>query len=334
MNFINSFIFFLFSFNFLFATDLTESNNTVVKPNCLLYGNCQSGTLYKYLKTNYPDMYNYNYIINWKKLKDKDYVFPAEIAKNADIFIYQPLKNHGNLDTDFIKNNLLKKSCVCISMPYILFLGYFPDYVHPDERNDKTKSKKYTFGAFPYGHGQLNKLILKNCYTINEIIELSRKDDFLSEDFIWNKLETSLQVLREREKSTDIKIADFIEQNYDKFKLFHSVNHPTNYLYKELIKQVLLVLHLDTNGVDKNQFFKREVGSVCSNPIIYPCVVKALNLPFNTENTNCLKKSVTYNQFIEKYFQLLYPEYCKQGVPKIDPPKKLNLDINDHYRHE
>jgi hypothetical protein len=47
----------------------------------------------------------------------------------------------------------------------------------------------------------------------------------------------SLNILKDSEKITDIKISDFIENNYKNIELFYTNNHPTNYIFLEIVNQ-------------------------------------------------------------------------------------------------
>ena len=131
-------VFFFFSIygDPLLAGEIKARNEPTQKLHCLLYGNCQIGFVHRYLKHNYPNDYEFKYVCNWQIINENE-TFPFEEAKNADLFIYQPLVGHGNLDTDLVKS-YLKQTCICVSCPYIYFLGYFPDHTSDHPRNKKT----------------------------------------------------------------------------------------------------------------------------------------------------------------------------------------------------
>ncbi|MEY3329627.1 MAG: hypothetical protein RLZZ115_2510 [Cyanobacteriota bacterium] len=52
---------------------------------------------------------------------------------------------------------------------------------------------------------------------------------------------------------TDIIISDFIEENWTKIKLFHSMNHPTNLVLLEVADRILTNLGLPKlNTAERN----------------------------------------------------------------------------------
>lgn len=273
------------------------------KPHCVLYGNCQLSFVYEYLKANFPHKYEYHLITNYLVIEGK-MSFPVEIAKQADLFIYQPLNGHGEYDTDYIKSNYLKNSCQLISSPYLYFLGYFPDYIQ-DPRNKDTITPQIPYGIFPYGSQRLIDLITEG-KSVPQIIEQSYGDDFIPKNLIFEKLHQSLSILRNKETMTDIKLADFIEHNYQKHHLFYSVNHPTNFLLKAYIKQILRKMNLSTKKIKNNPFFHKEFFTNWTNGIIYPCVAKTLNLEFDISHVTYRDKLVLYPIYIVEYVRCLY----------------------------
>lgn len=238
------------------------------KLNCVLYGNCQVGPVYEYLKKHHKNLYNYYYTVSYLAISGQA-SFDKEKFQEADLFIYQTVADkYGEMSTKYIINNLLKKSCQLICFPSVGFGGYHPDYT--EKPNPKTQFKR------------LNEL-LELGFTPDQIVEASKRDDFVP-------LETTLKVLKftmdinvEKEKENDIKIVDFIEANWRKHKLFHQPLHPTNYLLKEMLKRTLIYVGLDTDQVETSPVFKKEILDleICR---IYPCVHKQLNLEFPFED--------------------------------------------------
>lgn len=238
-----------------------QGNNQ--KNTCVLYGTCQMQCIYEYLKNHHPDLYDYTYVLSYRVIQ-KEESLEEELLTQADLFLYQPAKDtHGKLGTKYIVQHLLKSSCASISLPYVYFLGYFPDFV---------KS-----GGIPSFFDCLNREFLQGI-PHEQIIQNSKADDFLSSEDVLKQLAFSLSELKKREKHTDIKISDFIEENYTKHRLFHTQNHPSNYLLKELCKRVLARLGLPIDAVDDDPMFHQEL--LQGHLPIYPCTYKYLQLQF------------------------------------------------------
>ena len=87
-----------------------------------------------------------------------------------------------------------------------------------------------------------------------------------------------MESLRQREKDSDVKISDFIEEWFRKRQLFFTENHPTCFLLNEVLKRVFACFH-------ENYDFKIERGfeNRRYELFIYPSVAKALNLSFVKE---------------------------------------------------
>jgi hypothetical protein len=139
-----------------------------------------------------------------------------EYFKNTKFLLYQPLSEKWYpLNTD----NLLKylpDTCVKVSMAYLyndaIWGGNFSGVEHDAI----------------YGDIDLNGS------------SWATKERF---DYCQN-------VLREREKHTDIKVADFIENNIKYIKLFYTQNHVTITLLREVCRQLFDILGMENDIID------------------------------------------------------------------------------------
>ena len=214
-----------------------------------IYANCQ-GTigLKYYLKILFPeslfyDMMNYDYI---KHNRELDY----DLLKELNIFIYQPLdKKHGIYSTSTEINgsiiNNLNKNCIKIAFPYIyndalwpLTLKEWDSKAVPDEKNIHGK------GINGYHNSEI---ILEKLYIDNKSksdikhLFLEKKIDFKFEE----RFKKTMLILKEKEEICDIKVSDYILENYRKEKLFLTKNHPTSCIFKVMIEQILEILNIE-----------------------------------------------------------------------------------------
>lgn len=289
------------------SVQIKSRKKTFLKRICILYGNCQMNAVTYYLKVNYPHLYEYHMYWNYVLLKNPSEL-PLDLFKKADLFIYQPLKGHGIADTAYIKANYISKKCKCISFPYIYFNGYFPDYVH-DINYARTVSKQYPSGIFYTGHQKIIDFIC-NGDSPNKIVEKCMSPELFSEEYIRQNYQKTIRILREHEIDTDVKIASFIESNYKKARLFHTINHPTNIILKEVLKQIISILKWDSTTVDNNPLFDHEILKEGGfTDIIYPSVSQNLGLEFDTSTGFCHDEEVGVIRFVDDYIKYLYPEY-------------------------
>ena len=192
-----------------------------------IYGNCQSNEIRNMLSysKNFVEKYgNENYVaLNWIFIKSHNPIDEIiENFKKTDILIYQPLPDKYH---PYSTNHLLEylpKDCVKISFPYIFndaIWGWAVEGNHKDAIE----------GDF----------ILSNEY-----------DDPLA------RFQYNLNITREKEKNTTLKIADFIEKNYLDMEILYTQNHPTPVVIKELCRQILehLQIENDLDDIDMNTY--------------------------------------------------------------------------------
>lgn len=104
------------------------------------------------------------------------------------------------------------------------------------------------------------------------------KDDF---NLHFNKEIEKLGCL---DSKSDQNIKDYFLKNYKNLKLFHDPYHPTNILFYEIFRQILLnldikIIYNDLNFI--NTFIKTELCFKCL-PIL-PDIKKTLNLQYDTK---------------------------------------------------
>jgi hypothetical protein len=220
----------------------------------LLYGNCQICIcVYKYIQKIYNNItiwWSFNLIENNEEIN-------YEILKNIDIFIYQPInESFGEYS---IKNMIqyLKNSCIQISVPFIFLNCFYPltnkaiaitlDGVI-DTRDDK------------YKNIILNQDIiieLSKKHSEEEIIELFKNNKI---DFNFKKMfDENINRIRDKEKECNIKIIDFILENYQHHQLVSWHLHPTGILVYYYVKQIFKILNFDEPEYIDNLFNEPDV---------------------------------------------------------------------------
>lgn len=190
------------------------------------FGNCQARHLCKVFTQSLDyNKYEIKYFSNYDNSSQNHEIL--ETIQTSDILIYQPLsKKHGELSAENIRA-IAKKETTLISFPYIY--------------NDGLYSLEYN-GKKTIGEEAIIELYKKG-HTLEEIIGLYRTHKI--EFGLLKRFQDSLENLNNREVCTDIKIARFIEKNYQKKKLFMSASHPTNHIYNELLDQLNTLLNLE-----------------------------------------------------------------------------------------
>ena len=97
-----------------------------------------------------------------------------------------------------------------------------------------------------------------------------------TEEIVKHNFQNSIENLQLAEKEVDIIISDYIIENYQHMFLFHTYNHPTNYLIIELAKRILQKLDITIVIIEKHD--KEFLGKISFPPS--PSVYINLNLQF------------------------------------------------------
>lgn len=135
--------------------------------------------------------------------------------------------------------------------------------------------------------------------TVSKTVNLIQQVDFYLMNYLIKNLEATLSELHRREQNLDIYLADFITQNYQKEKLFHTINHPSLTILNYLGKEILNFLNLPTEDL------KKEINEVLdfTDFPIYPAVACALKLDFATEPKYRIRGEIlNLKQAVELFF--------------------------------
>ena len=128
---------------------------------------------------------------------------------------------------------------------------------------------------FKWGDIYVDDLI-KEGMSKENVMETIFDDKFLADNIIKDCIERSFYNLEKRENITDIKISDYIKQNYSDRQMFYAPNHPNNELLIEMSKRILgyLGFDVDLNAEAASTF----VSLMGEDVVVYPAVIRYLNL--------------------------------------------------------
>lgn len=279
-----------------------------------IYGNCQTGILRqyllqcrdfrdKYIVVNIPLIYEFTKD-NLEQIINHEYIF-AKCSICITQIISKGNKYDVRLSTDEIISKFSLKTRI-IKIPNLYFDVYFPagggikcnvlvnEIGFPD------------IGIFQHGDLILDELAEKQ-YTVEDIFQIISLQNLYNEKFLNDLLQYRLQELQLRETACDIKMVDYIEQNFRKQYLFYTRNHPSNIVIRELCIRILKLIDC------KEEFENETIISELNvwHEFIHPSVKKGLKLEFDKKyyadgesNTKCL---YTYEQIIRKYLS-----YCHE----------------------
>ena len=199
------------------------------KKRAVFIGNCQVSGIRKILKhTDFYEKYTVEEFANWQMIASHS-APPTKSLACADLVIYQPLSDvHGCFSTN-PKNpdNMLevcKPDVTTISMPRIHNNSLWPIF------------RKNHLNIYYGGNNFTDK-------PIQELLHLydSGQLDFgFEERYIKNKC-----ISVEKERDTDVKVVDFIDDNITKKRMFLTHDHPTTDVFIHCTMQVCDILDIE-----------------------------------------------------------------------------------------
>ncbi len=282
------------------------------KKLCLLLGSCILYDVDKMIRNSNVFMDEYEIIY-----KDVDTVeelslnfnYPDELLSNVDLLLYTFDNSKYRMSNDNVMSKL-NKTCKKLSISGCIFSGYFP-------QTNLGKNEMNPYGYEDYINkificelkdNNIDKMICAG-ESIDKIIYKLEDVNYYSKLFLDEWFDKSLRFLKISELNCDIKVYDFVKNNYKNDLLYRSSEHPTSIIIKEICNQIINFLNIN----DK-KFLSDKVTNVTIDMPIYPSVLKYLGISKdNVKISLCNKKTkkidyVTFEGYINAYYNL-YLDY-------------------------
>lgn len=198
-----------------------------------------------------------NYLTLSKKFRKEYFVYPLpQIQENyegrislalllhTDVYMHQDIRI-GNSVSDNLSDEAiekcLSKSTLNITIPNLVGMGnwMFPALKDLDRVIQTEEEVVYIL----YRDEILDEAENSIRETVSDIADFWRNYSYADAvlDELWN---VNKARLKEREKNWDIKISDFIYENYKSIPCFVDANHPSKYVMKEIGRQTAKILGL------------------------------------------------------------------------------------------
>lgn len=126
----------------------------------------------------------------------------------------------------------------------------------------------------------------------------------MNEGIIWQNFDIMVDKWRKREKNWDIKIVDWIIDNYKDIPLFEDIYHPNDILLNRICKQLLELLNI------KDVNYEKVYHMGCAMEIfILPQVKHALEMTWQKEKIKLYnidysyhdRQPISYEQYVQEY---------------------------------
>lgn len=205
-----------------------------MKELCVIYANCQGGGIQKFLEhhPSFSEKFLCHHISNFGSILESK-PLPYDLLSQASLFIYQPVSTkHGCYGTKKIIS-CLPPQCKKISFPYIYNNALWPFF----EEGDKIIGREPVDLLFAKG------ISLRKA--IKLLLQLELDFNFSS------RFNQTMDILKDKEAETDVKISEFIIANLQEARLFYTQNHPTNEIFICCANQLLNLLGLNPLALPK-----------------------------------------------------------------------------------
>ena len=240
-----------------------------------------------------------------------------EAFKNTDLLIYQIIADTykiPKLSTLSLMQHR-KADTMNISFPSLYFNAYFP---HLDMYNGKKSILRL-----------VHDYIIMYSYVLGlseqEIIDLIQSEDLYPKDIIISLLDQSFKSLRKKESNRDVKISNFIEQNFKDIKLFNQFNHPKGIVFDHIANIIFNILDLDT--IEESIHSRTSLDGIMTP--IYRSTYKNLDLTFKEDflTYSTVKGKLQQDEVISEFlktYKLLNKDDMLQTI-QIKKPFIINI---------
>ena len=292
----------------------------MIKKKIVVYGNCQSEAIARTLLECEEFAYIYEWVTtpfvhNIRTDEQKNQLHSA--VKTADVFIFQHVSELGwnkEISTNYLIT-ILKNDCDVISIPSLYFDGYFP---HLSTMDGVVGPLNLVHDYFIASSYVLN-------LSVEQVIASMSSDDLYSQSQAEYYVESSIGNLFLRESEVDIKVAEYIKDNYKRVKLFNQFNHPTRNLIEYVCSRIIIkVSAIEPCFTRKNSGYLDGIRAP-----IYPSLKKGLSLSFTDIELYYGKNGGEYNlsQLVIAFYNL-YDTLDNSYIEcKILEKKKSIFDI-------
>lgn len=202
----------------------------------VIFANCQCRALAQTLMENrqFSSTHEWDFLPAVQNLSEQH--VPEVLAKvrAADLFLYQPVSEDPARPAEITSAFLceqVKPSAIALSFPSLYFDGYFPHL----------QTLKGYISTLYLVHDYFIAYACAIGLTVEKTLTLIQSEDLYPRDVSIRLAEASFNNLaeREREFDLDIKITQFLRDNYRREKLFNQFNHPKRPVLKYIAEKIL-----------------------------------------------------------------------------------------------
>lgn len=278
------------------------------KNMAITYGNCHMGAIKKYLERNKKLTSEYGFypfpeIQSMGALEDYETVLP-----HCKLFIHQSIRReniYGSRYASDTMKNYFPHTCKVVSIPN---LHGMPECFFPQQKRCDAWGKL----RFMAGYDENIKNWVMDGKTEEDIKRYMMRGGVYSKAEIMDKWDEFERKLLEREKEWDVKISDFIFENYKHTKLFYEKYHISDIMAREIASRTLKYL-----GYDSDIPYLLKSSLDAHEMFIYQDIVDALGLKLEQRYIR-----INYQLDTLETADMDMEEYIKQCIEWEQRPEK------------
>lgn len=288
----------------------------------IVYGNCQADGIRRFLINNTEFIKKYMVITIpaiWDVENLKEVINDNLLWKECNLLITQIIREDNSFGKEYSCESIIDKLKVnkkddykIIKIMNMRFNGYFPQYGNE------------VFGGYTEidweGVQCHDKNIIKYLRDgkdneVNEFLNIIKKEDFYSKEFIDDFEKEEFNRLEMLENQCDVHISDYIFKNYKKQLLFYCPYHPKAVVVKEYAIRILKYIGINNLSFEKEKYIEEWLERYSYNhmcEIVYPSVIKNLGLPSKVNNKlyylnkRIFDVPINFDEVVQCYFDICF----------------------------
>jgi hypothetical protein len=195
--------------------------------NLLVYGGCHALILKRLIDELGPQgRHHVTLLINFQVVASGK-PFPYEKLRDYDVVIYSPIQNKGDYNTSFLEEACEECGVPTICFPWLEWHGHSPG-----------ADKDWFWGHHGWYFPALVELSREfwDCSAFSRFV----RAEYPSQEAIQTYFADTTRRLKEQEQAFDcqVKISDFVLDNYHDRRMFLTPDHPTLVLYRYVVNEI------------------------------------------------------------------------------------------------
>lgn len=293
-----------------------------------IYGNCHMNSLKEYLINNV--FFSEKYITIFHYIGEKNAPQKEEL-EYCSVFITQDIRKENEFGMPSANElcKFLKKGKSIVVPNLYGYNLFFPQCYFPEDgqvekhfgiealdirqKDELTKQNiRVTVNSIGKRDWFIDKMFCEGA-SLSDIENAILYEDVFDEKNILNNFRDEIMKLKKREKKCDLKISDYIEDEYKRIQLFYEPFHPSEELIIEMGRRILKLLEIP---IDETIQIKRSMDAM--EMPIYGEVYKTLGLVFERRKfmrRNCSStlgnKPETLREYIDNYIKWVWGKDIK-----------------------